>query len=340
MKPFLNSTLALGAALGLGLGVVLLSGGNPLTVLQALVTGAFGTRMNLASTLVKTVPLLLTGLSVALAFRAGLFNIGGEGQLTVGALSAAWLGGLGLNLPAPLYLLLVLAASAGAGAIWGALPGWLRARRGVHEVINTILMNHIAIQAADYLVTGPLKAGDYAARTRSIAPRAALPVLWEAPPITVSFGILLALLACIASAWFLFRTASGYEIRAVGQGPAAAEAAGIPTPRILVCSMALAGGLAGMAGGIEVCGVHHTFYAQFSPGYGFDGIAVALLARTHPLGVVPAALLFGALRTADRWLQLAAGVPRDLVVIVQAAAIFAVGTQDAFARLTGKRRSL
>ena len=336
-KALLNAARALALALGLGLVVVLLSGGSPSTVLRALVYGAFGTRMNVAGTLVKTVPLLLTGLSVALAFRVGLFNIGGEGQLYVGALSAAWLGGLGLGLPHALYVPLVLAAAAAAGAVWGAVPGWLKARRGVHEVINTIMMNHIAIQTTDYLVNGPLKAAEYAARTRDIAPQAALPLLWRAPPIDVSWGIVLALIVCVSSAWLLFRTASGYEIRAVGLGPAAAETAGIPTGRVLVWTMALSGGLAGLAGGLEICGVHHSFYAQFSPGYGFDGIAVALLAHNHPLAVIPAAFLFGALRTADRWLQLAAGVPRDLVIIIQAAAIFAVGTQGVLARFTGRK---
>ena len=329
-RPVLRSVQALLVAIGIGLDLVLLSGGSPPAVLHALLHGAVGSRVNLASTLVKTVPLLLTGLSVALAFRAGLFNIGGEGQLYVGALSAAWIGGLGLRLPSALYVPLVLGAAVLAGAIWGAIPGWLRARHGVHEVINTIMMNHIAIQVTDYLVNGPLRAADTVARTRELSAEAELPVLWDAPPIELSWGILLALVVCACAAWVLFRTATGYEIRAVGQGPVASGVSGIRVSRVLVGAMALAGGLAGLAGGLEVCGVHHTLYAQFSPGYGFDGIAVALLARNHPLGVVPAALLFGALRTADRWLQLSAGVPRDLVVIIQAVAILAVGAQGVF----------
>ncbi len=337
LTPVLRSFQALVLAIGLGLIIVLLSVGDPLAVLEALVHGAFGSRVNLAGTLVKTVPLLLTGLSVALAFRAGLFNIGGEGQLYVGALAAAWLGSLGLRIPAVLCVPLVLGAAAAAGALWGAIPGWLRARYGVHEVINTIMMNHIAIQATDYLVNGPLRAADAVARTRRIETQARLPVLWETPSIELSWGIVFALAACAGLAWMLFRTARGYEIRAVGQGPVAAEAAGIPVGRVLVGTMALGGGLAGLAGGLEISGVHHTLYAQFSPGYGFDGIAVALLARNHPLGIIPAALLFGALRTADRWLQLSAGVPRDLVVIIQAAAILAVGAQGTFAGLSGRR---
>jgi len=337
MRTLLDSLLALAIAFAAGLGIVALSGGSPAAVPRALVYGALGTSVSLAGTLAKTVPLLLTGLSVALAFRAGLFNIGGEGQLYVGAMAAAWLGGLGLCLPSAIYMPLAVGVSVLAGLCWGAVPGWLRARRGVHEVINTIMMNHIAIQLTDYLVTGPLRDGDYATRTRHIASEASVPALWRAPPIVVSWGLVLALAACAAAAWFLFRTAAGYEVRAVGGGARAAEAAGISVPRVLVGSMAMSGGLAGLAGGLLVCGLHRTFYAQFSPGYGFDGIAVALLAQNHPLAVVPAAFFFAALRTADRWLQLSAGVPRDLVVVIQAITILVVGVRTRLVRSIAHR---
>ncbi len=332
----LHSVRSMAVAMGVALVIVLLSGGDPLAVLRALWVGALGSPSNLAGTLVKSVPMLLTGLSVALAFRAGLFNIGGEGQFYAGALAAAWLGGLGLRMPALLYVPLVLLAAAAAGGIWGAVPGWLKAKRGVHEVINTIMMNHVAIHASSYLVAGPLRAEEYAVRTREIASEAAMPVLWAVPPIEVSWGLVLALALCVLATHVLFRTAAGYEIRAVGKGTAAAAASGIETERVQVTSLTLAGASAGLAGGLEICGVHHTFYARFSPGYGFDGIAVALLARNHPLGVIPAALLFGALRTAGRWLQFSVGVARDLVIIIQALAILAVGAQGAFSHLRGK----
>jgi general nucleoside transport system permease protein len=325
------------AAAGLGLAVVLLSGGNPADVLFALAHGAFGSPSNIATTLARTTPLLLTGLSVALAFRAGLFNIGGEGQLLAGALAAAWMGTQEWALSGIIFLPLVLFVSMAAGFLWGLAPGWLKARRGVHEVISTIMMNHIAIQLADYLINGPLRAGAYVARTEALAPEARIPVLWHVAPSGVSWGLVVALALCVAGAWFLFRTAGGYELRAVGLGPEAARTCGIPVHRVTALSMGLAGGLAGLAGGIEVGGVHHTLYAQFSSGHGFDGIAVALLARNHPLGVVPAALLFGALRTADRWLQLSAGVPQDLVLIIQAFAILAVGLQGGLVKLGGRR---
>lgn len=326
------SGLALGAAFAVGFLVIAFSGGDPGRAAGALVYGAFGTRTNAAGTLIKSVPLLLTGLSVALAFRVGLFNIGGEGQLYVGALAAAALGAADLGLPRIVHLPLVLIAALVAGGLWGAIPGWLRASRGVHEVINTIMLNYVAIQATDYLVNGPLNAGGYAVKTKPLVAPAKLPSLWDVPPISVSWGIVIATVACLAGAWLLFHTPLGYELRAVGHNPEAAEATGIRPGSRIVIGMILAGAAAGLAGALEITGVHHTMYAQFSPGYGFDGIAVALLARNHPVGILPAALLFGALRTADRWLQLSTGVARDIVVIIQAVALLAVGIQSTLTR--------
>ena len=330
--------LGFGALVG-GL-AVMASGGDPLEALFALIQGAFGTRANLVGTLAKTTPLLFTGLSVAVAFRAGLLNIGGEGQLYVGGLAAAWVGASWPHLPGPIHLPLALISGLAAGAVWGALPGWLKARRGVHEVINTIMLNYVAIHLADYLVNGPLSAGEYAVRTARIARTAELPVLLYIPPVRVSWGILLALGMCALLHRMILRTRVGYEIRATGSNPNAAEYGGISTGRICVLAMTISGALAGLAGAVEVTGVHHTFYAQFSPGYGFDGIAVALLARAHPLGIIPAAVLFAALRTADRWLQLKAGVPRDLVLILQAAIILFVAVQAQIPRIADIRSIL
>jgi general nucleoside transport system permease protein len=331
----LESVGILGIAIGIGLGIVAITGGSPIEALQALAYGSFGTPANIASTLVKTVPLILTGLSVAIAFRAGLFNIGGEGQLYAGAVGAAWIGAMDLGLPAILHLLFVLGIAGLFGGIWGGIAGWLRARRGVHEVINTIMLNYIAIYAADYLVRGPLSAGRHTTRSQDIVSTAQFPVLWEVPPIQVSWGIMLAVIICVACAWMLFRTPFGFDFRAVGRNTDAADSVGISSKRITVLAMVLAGAIAGIAGCLEITGVHHTLYAQFSPGYGFDGIAVALLGRSHPLAIIPAALLFGALRTADRWLQLSAGVPKDIVIIMQAIAILAVGLRSARRRRRG-----
>ncbi len=317
------------AALGIGLFIVSISGGNPIETIRALAYGSLGTPVNIASTCIKSVPLLLTGLSVALAFRAGLFNIGGEGQLYAGAVGAAWIGSADLGLPAAIHLTLTVSTACMMGGIWGGIAGWLKARRGVHEVINTIMLNYIAIYSVDFLVRGPLSAGRHTTRTRDITAASQLPILWEAPPVQVSLGIILALLLCIVVYWLMFRTPFGFDFRAVGQNPDAADSVGISSRRITIAALILAGAIAGFAGCLEIIGVHHTLYAQFSPGYGFDGIAVALLGRSHPLAILPAALLFGALRTADRWLQLSAGVPKDIVIIIQAIAILAVGLKTA-----------
>ncbi len=328
----ISSLAVLVIAFAAGGVLVTLSGGHPGKAGAALLYGAFGTPGHVSGVIVKTVPLLLTGLSVAVAFRVGLFNIGGEGQLYAGALAAATLGALDLGLPRLIHVPVVLTGACLAGGLWGAIPGWLRAYRGVHEVINTIMLNYIAIQAVDYLVTGPLSAGAYATKTDPIVPTATMPDLWTIAPTSVSWGIIIALTVCAGAAWWLFRTPGGIEFRAVGLNLNAARAAGIQDKRKMVTGMAIAGGLAGLGGSLEVIGVHHTLYAQFSPGYGFDGIAVALLARNNPLGVIPAAFLFGALRTADRWLQLIAGVPRDIVIIIQAIAVLGVGLQTALNR--------
>jgi simple sugar transport system permease protein len=275
----------------------------------------------------KATPLMLVGLGVAFALRAGLFNIGGEGQLYVGGIAAAAVGAMPLHLPWIFHLPLTLLAGACAGGGWGAIPGWLKARRGVHEVINTIMLNYVAIYLTDYLVNGPMAAGAAVSQTRPIAGTAVLPLLWSVPPAGVGWGLGIALVLCGLFRVLLFDTPFGYEVRAVGQSPEASRSGGIDVGRVTIRALALSGALAGLAGAVEVCGVHRTLYAQFSPGYGFDGVAVALLARNHPLGVIPAALLFGGLRTADRFLQLSAGVPRDLVVILQALVIFFVGAE-------------
>ncbi len=319
---FLTPIFALAFGLAVGAVAILALGKSPEAAYAALIQGAFGSRESLAGTLIKTTPLILTGLAVAVAFRAGLFNIGGEGQLYMGGIAATWVGIYIVGVPGSLHILLVFLAGFLAGALWGAIPGWLKARRGVHEVINTIMMNYLAIYFTTYIVNGPMRLGDFTNKTREIASTAKLGILWDIPAAELSWGLLLAIAVSILLHVILWRTTVGFQIQAVGYNPAAARYSGIDVGRTLVLTMALCGGCAGLAGAVEVSGVHHRFYAQFSPGYGFDGIAVALLARNNPLGIILTALLFGALRTSDRMMQLHAGVPRDMVYVVQAAVIF------------------
>ena len=319
--------LAILFGLVVGTVVILLAGRNPLTAYHALVTGAFGSKTSVAQVIIKSTPLILTGLSVAFAFRCGLFNIGAEGQLLMGTIAAAY---VGINFPwqvSWLHLPLTLATGAIVGGIWGGIPGWLKAKRGVHEVINTIMMNWIAIYFTSYLVSGPLQAAHYTAQTGKIANSAKLPILWNLPLAEISYGILIALGMAYLVYWIIRNTTTGYEIRAVGYNPYAAEYAGISIGKNIVLAMAISGALAGFAGAVEISGnpfLYYRFSLTFSPGYGFDGIAVALLGRNHPAGIILAAFLFAILRTADRDMQLIADVPRHVVFIIQAAVIFFV----------------
>lgn len=320
---------ALALALLVAAAVLWASGGQPLTAFSALAQGAFGDLNSLLRTLAKATPLLFTGLAVALALRAGLFNIGAEGQLLVGGLAAAWVGFAVTGLPAFLHLPLCMAAGVVAGGLWAFVPGLLRAWRGAHEVIVTIMMNYIAIQMTHYLVNNPLKDPTTSATaTPRILPTAHLWALTgEQARTNFSAGFFLALLAALLVAFLLRRTALGYEIRAVGLGAEAARAAGIRIGRTLVTAMTLSGALAGLAGAVEVLAVHRRFYDQFSPGYGFDSIAVALLGGLHAGGITLSALLFGGLHSGAIAMEAAAGTPRQIAGIVQAVVIIAVGAR-------------
>jgi simple sugar transport system permease protein len=260
------------------------------------------------------------------AFQCGLFNIGGEGQLAMGALAAAAFGALMPNVPWPVAPVLATVAAFAAGAAWGAIPGWLRAKRGSHEVITTIMLNFVAAGLCSwvtlYLLRNP-ETQNPETREIGLSYRISqLPGFGEAP---VSWALFVALLAAVAVRVFLWNTVRGYEIRAVGQNESAARSAGIGSARAQVLAMALAGGLAGLVGVGEVLGSAHKFKMGFSPDYGFIGIAVALLGRNRPLGVVAAALLFGALHKGSADLDLETEhVTRDLSLILQAFVILSV----------------
>jgi simple sugar transport system permease protein len=315
--------LSVATALLVGAVVMLLAGRDPLLAYLALWEGALGSPRALGETLIWATPFLFTGLGVALAFRAGLFNVGAEGQLAVGATLAAWLGYAlpalaGGAIPAVVHLPLVLLGGAIGGAVWGAIPGWLKARTGAHEVINTIMLNYVALLGVGYLLNGPLRDPsplNVIARTPEIALGARLPRLDA--DLRVHAGVLLALAAVAMVWWLLARTTLGFEIRTVGANPDAARYAGMSIGRTFVAAMGLSGLLAGLAGAVDVAGLHYRHELGFSVGYGFDAITVALLGRAHPLGVVPAALLLGALRNGAARMQFLAGVPPDLVTVLE-----------------------
>jgi ABC-type uncharacterized transport system permease subunit len=285
-----------------------------------------------SESLVISTPYIFAGLAVAVGFRGGLFNIGAEGQLFVGGLASVWIG-YALNLPWFIHLPLALVFGIAAGALWGAIPGYLKARTGAHEVINTIMMNYVAFRLTDYLLQGgPMTRPDGLPITPEIDPSAYLPTLFP-PPVRLHVGFFLALAVAAGVYWFLWKTTYGFEIRMVGANPRGARYAGVGITPIMVLTMALSGALAGLAGANQVLGVDHRMVRAFSSGYGFDSIALALLGNSHPLGVVLASLLFGFLRGGAARMQSVASVPVEIIRIVQAMVIIFIAAPEIIRRI-------
>ena len=306
-------------ALLVGAIILLLSGANPLAAYFALAEGSFGSTVAFGRTLEKATPLILGGLAVAFAFKGGLFNIGGQGQLLIGAIVAAAAGFGFSGLPFIIHMPLALLLGSLAGALYGAIPGALKTYTGAHEVITTIMLNFIAINITDFLADGPWKDEGIVARTPAIAEAAAIPI-WGNIPV----GFFIAVLVAVATWYLLYRTTTGYEIRTVGLNSNAAKYAGIGVSYTVVLTMALSGFLAGMGGAIETLGVVGRFQPGFNAGLGFNGITIALLARTNPLGVIPAALLVGAMQAGSSQMQFDANVPFQIIDVIQALILFFV----------------
>jgi len=331
------------AALLLGAVFVLLSGHNPIEAYVALFLGAFGSPYDISETLVIAVPLTLAGLSVAVAFRTGLFNIGAQGQLLVGALAAGWVGSQFAELPAILLMPMTLVSGILAGAAYGGIAGWLKATRGVNEVITTIMQNYIVVFVMHWLLqNGPMSAPNALGTPASspIGAGAILPIIVpnELVPLSrLHAGVLLAALAVVVFWFLLWRTSLGYELRAVGLGPRAAAQAGIDPRRRMVLVMAIAGGFAGLAGMIQVSGLFHRVFDGFSAGFGFDAIAVALLGKNSPIGVTLAAILFGAFARGGTIMQSNASISSHLVEVVEAIVLFVIAAET-IVRAIAKRR--
>lgn len=341
MRKLLQPVLSVAFGLALGLLVTLVAGENPLHVLAILGKSAFGSLQDFGMTLFYATPLIFTGLSVAVAFHAGLFNIGAEGQLTLGALAAGAVGASFPELPWPLAPVLATLAAVMVAGLWGFIPGWLRAKKGSHEVINTIMLNFVAAGLASYFTLYWFRnPGSQNPETQPVGPGyliSHLPFFGDAP---VSSAFFLALLAAFLVWLLLWRTSLGFEIRAVGQSEGAARASGIEAARVRILAMVLAGALAGLVGVSEVLGNAGKFKLGFSPDYGFIGIAVALLGRSRPLGIVAAALLFGALHKGTTDLDFETeNVTRDLSLILQALVILSVSADGLWDWLKTRKRS-
>lgn len=298
-------------------------GHSPVQAFRHLIAGAVGDRYAMAESLLKTVPLLFTGISVVLAFRGSIWNIGADGQFLAGALAA---GALGTHAPVRhpvLFFPLVFSTAFVAGGLWGLLAAWLRERRGVSEVISTIMLNFIALLLLSYAVHGPLQeAARYYPQSDRIGEFATLARI--IPGTRLHSGFVLAVATCILAWVLLFKTPFGFRLRAVGANRDAARAAGIRISRQVLAAMTLCGGAAALGGAVEVLGVTHRLFENLSPGYGFTAIAVALLARLHPLGLLPASFLFGALSTGTRAMERALGISSVLALVMQALVILFV----------------
>jgi general nucleoside transport system permease protein len=316
--------LAVLTALIIGVVIIMVTGSSfsdAMEAYKALLQGSVGSLRAISETLTAATPLILSGLSVALAFRAGLFNIGAEGQALIGGMFAVWVGFSITGLPIYVHLPLAVLAGIVGGAIYGFIPGILKAKTGAHEVITTIMLNYIALRLVDYFLKTSIfqREGRNDPVSKNVEATAELPAFLSSvdPALRVHAGLFVALAAAFFIYWLLFRTTIGFEFRAVGANPSAARYAGISVTRVYILVMMIAGALAGTAGAGQVLGVLGRATPGFTADLGFDGIAVALLGRSNPWGVVAAAILFGGLRAGGQQMQVSANVGIDLIAVIQ-----------------------
>ena len=362
------------AAFLIGAVLLLLQGVNPLEAYQAMFVGAFGSKNGLSDTLVKAIPLMLVGLGIAIAFRGGVINIGAEGQIIVGSLLTTFVVvKMGESWPGYLGIIVGMLAGAFMGGVWGAIPGYLKARLGVNEILSTIMMNQIAIQVGFYLLRGPMIDPAELAAGTNIPHSARLAKLYDLPrftdlaqsigltksaeelglkgytaelygvlvePSRLHTGLILAVLAAILVYILLWRTTIGYRIRSVGLNPHASRYAGMTVERTMVLSMTLSGMFAGLAGAVEILGLHHRMFepTAVSAGYGFTGIVAALFGKLHPLGIIPSSILFGGLLVGGDKMQRTMQVPQVLITAILGLVVLFVVSTDYFVRKRVNRR--
>jgi simple sugar transport system permease protein len=325
-------------------GIVLIAmDANPLEAYQAIFEGAFGNFNSLTNTLAKATPLLLIALGFSVARHGGVINIGGGGQLTVGALAATAVS-LGFrDLPAAVLLPLTLLAGAVAGGLWGAVPGVLKAQRDINEVITTVMMNQIARRLSNYLLGGPMIDPEEIERGTRLAQSAEIPAkVWLerlVPQTLLHTGIFIAIVMAVVVYIFLWRTTIGYQIRAAGKSTDAAKYAGVNVPFYQVLSLTLAGSLAGLAGSIELLGIHRRMVGDVAGSLGFSGVVVALLGKLHPLGVLPSSFLFGGLLVGADKMQRAVQVPAWLIQVILGLTVLLVVSSEIISRRNELKRA-
>lgn len=340
LKNILIPVLCVVLALIIGAGIILYLGKDPLLAYKSLIMGAFSNKYAIAQTLIMTTPLIFTGLAISFAFRAGLFNIGAQGQVIAGGLAAA---AVGAFVTGPLLnnIVLALIAAAAAGFMWAALAGVLKAKLGVHEVISTIMLNYIAIKIENFMLNNMMKDGGHGGaipQTPVISEAAKLPAIIA--DTNVNAGLIIAVI-CALIVWFIFnRTILGYEIKAVGFNKGASENGGISVSGKIIIAMGISGMLAAMAGAERVLGGigQDRYISGLMAEYGFDGIAVALLGKNNPFGIILAALLFGTLRAGAMMMQFEADIPSQIIIIIQAVIILLIASENVFRALFRRKK--
>jgi ABC-type uncharacterized transport system permease subunit len=329
-----SQVVAVGIAFLVGAIVLLATGHSPIAAYGAILTGAFGDLYAVGQTLTQATPIIFTAIAFLFSFKAGLFNIGGEGQLLIGGFLAAFVGISFTGLPIYIHLPLALLAGAAGGALWGLIPAILKAKLDAHEIITTMMLSYVALYVTSYMVNYPFKAPGWVAETVPIAPSAELPRILQ--PTQLSGSIFLGLIVVALAAYVLQRTTLGYEIRAIGLNSAAARSNGINIQKGMILSLVISGAIAGLGGAGEILGVHHRYIDGFSPGYGWDGLAVALIGGLNPFGTVLAAILVGALRSGGLVMNRVTGVPLDIVYILQALVVLFAAAPHTIRYLSSK----
>ncbi|MHB1653641.1 MAG: ABC transporter permease [Desulfitobacteriaceae bacterium] len=334
LRSLLTPLVSILIAVLIGTVVMLATRHDPIQAYVALFSGAFGTVDNLANTLASAVPLILSGLGVAVAFRAGLFNIGAEGQYWIGSMVAVWVGYSVHGLPPVLHVSLAILLAMAAAGLWaGIIPGLAKALVGSHEVITTMMMSYIAIFLSHYMLeNGPMMQPGFTPQSPVILDSAVIPKMIARTQL--SWGLVLALAAAWIVYWLLFKTTLGFRLRAVGHNARGAKYAGVNVSLHLVLALFISGTLAGLAGAVQMLGVQHRLYDSFSSGYGFTAIVVALLANNNPYGVVISSIFFAALATGGQAMQLASGVPAQLTDVISGIIIFLIAAKEIGGRLS------
>ena len=332
VEYFISLFCSIFAALVIGGFIMLAYGRNPIVGYQALISGAFGSQYQIATTVAKMVPLVLTGLATAVAFRSGIYNIGGEGQLYLGAFGAAYIGITFTELPAYLGIFLAVAFAALVGSLYAMIPAILKVRYKIDEVVTTIMMNSIAILFTGYLINYPFAAAEgRMGGTDQIAPSFRLSRLVRLSDLNSS--IFMTAFIAIGIYYLMQKTSLGYDFKMVGQNSSFANYGGINPGRRMIVAMLISGGLCGIAGAFEVLGVHYRFLQGISPEYFFDGLLIALIVKNNPVGIVFMSLFFAVLKTGSMSMEMATEIPSELVLVIQAIIILFIAGEEGFKKI-------